>query len=661
VNRISGDPADNLERAIAAYEAALTVRTREAVPLYWADTQTNLGAAYSKRILGNRADNQEKAIAAYEAALTVRTREALPREHVRTGRLLGAARAEARAWRSADLAYASARDAFLLLFGQGLNEAEARDLIGEAGPLFAEAAFAAAQLGDSQKALALASEGRARLMAVALRLQTLDLPADDRRRLDQLRAEIRLQERTAEATQGTERAAAVERLVGLRHELLGLVKDADAAGTAAHASALTQAHALAGKRGAVVVPIVTRFGTKILVVRSRSGPAGLAAVDLPELTTDKLDALVRGDSKGGKAGSWLGAYNINYLQGVELERRWPEWLVAIGGLGPDLWRLFGARLEKALKAAGVTPGARLVWLPTGALGILPLGLALDSGTGRRLGDSYEIVYGPSLESLAFAQTQIARQAPRTLAAVVNPTGDLAGTEKEGKVVASHFPAEGHMVLARAQATSESVLAALKGKTYWHFASHGTFSWTDARQSALVMYGREVLSVGTLLETGGLGRPRLVVLSACETGLYDISRNPDEFIGLPGAFMALGAAGVLSTLWPVDDTATALLIARFYDLHMGGRLAPPAALRQAQLWLRQATNADLQAYARGAAGRGRRENRHLSEIARELSEAALKRSRNAALIVWIPAKGRASRLARPYAHPYFWAGFIYTGL
>jgi tetratricopeptide (TPR) repeat protein len=208
--RIGGDRADNLEKAIAAYEAALTVRTREALPIYWAYTQTNLGVAYSERILGDRAGNLEKAIAAYEAALTVRTREALPRDHLFTGRLLGGARGEARAWRRADLAYASARDAFLLLFGQGLNEAEARDLIGEAGPLFAEAAFAAAQLGDSEKALALASEGRARLMAVALKLQTLDLPADKRRRLDQLRVELRLQERTAEATQGTERAAAVE-------------------------------------------------------------------------------------------------------------------------------------------------------------------------------------------------------------------------------------------------------------------------------------------------------------------------------------------------------------------------------------------------------------------------------------------------------------------
>ena len=45
--------------------------------------------------------------------------------------------------------------------------------------------------------------------------------------------------------------------------------------------------------------------------------------------------------------------------------------------------------------------------------------------------------------------------------------------------------------------------------------------------------------------------------------------------------ALGAAGVLGTLWPVSDAATALLMAKFYDLHLEAGLDPPTALNQAQ--------------------------------------------------------------------------------
>jgi CHAT domain-containing protein len=227
------------------------------------------------------------------------------------------------------------------------------------------------------------------------------------------------------------------------------------------------------------------------------------------------------------------------------------------------------------------------------------------------------------------------------------------------------------MLAREAATPAAVLAALKGKTHWHFASHGTFSWADARDSALIMHGLARLSVGRLLEANGLGHPRLVVLSACETGLYDINSNPDEFIGLPGTFTALGATGVLGTLWPVSDAATTLLIARFYDLHLGQGLPPPTALSRSQAWLRQATNVDLQAYARAAARRGQLKSRHLRDIEQELGADALQSSRNNALVEWAtpdptraPNKkvyGSPNRVARPYAHPYFWAGFIYTGL
>jgi CHAT domain-containing protein len=73
---------------------------------------------------------------------------------------------------------------------------------------------------------------------------------------------------------------------------------------------------------------------------------------------------------------------------------------------------------------------------------------------------------------------------------------------------------------------------------------------------------------------------LVVLSACETGLYDINRSPDEFIGLPGTFMALGAAGVVGTLWPVDHRPSDLQVLRL--LPQRGA-PPPTALKRAQAW------------------------------------------------------------------------------
>jgi CHAT domain-containing protein len=155
----------------------------------------------------------------------------------------------------------------------------------------------------------------------------------------------------------------------------------------------------------------------------------------------------------------------------------------------------------------------------------------------------------------------------------------------------------------------------------------------------------------------------VVLSACETGLAEITSNPDEFIGLPGTFTSLGAAGVLGTLWPVSDSATALLIAKFYELHIEKQLAPPTALHQAQIWLRQASGDEIDAYARGAVAQGRLESRHLAEIEQELSTDGPPQDRATVqdgvrtTVTTGAVKGDKPR----YAHPYYWAGFIHTGL
>jgi Tetratricopeptide repeat len=84
LNRINGSRADNLERAIEFYQNALTVYTFEDFPEQWATTQNNLAVAYSNRINGSRANNLEKAIAFYQAALTVYILEDFPEDWAMT-------------------------------------------------------------------------------------------------------------------------------------------------------------------------------------------------------------------------------------------------------------------------------------------------------------------------------------------------------------------------------------------------------------------------------------------------------------------------------------------------------------------------------------------------------------------------------------------------
>jgi tetratricopeptide (TPR) repeat protein len=84
-----GDPVANVQRAIAACEAALSFFTEENFPVDWAGTQNNLGVAYFYLPTGHRAANLEKAITAYEAALRVRTENEFPIDWATTQNNLG--------------------------------------------------------------------------------------------------------------------------------------------------------------------------------------------------------------------------------------------------------------------------------------------------------------------------------------------------------------------------------------------------------------------------------------------------------------------------------------------------------------------------------------------------------------------------------------------
>jgi CHAT domain-containing protein len=97
---------------------------------------------------------------------------------------------------------------------------------------------------------------------------------------------------------------------------------------------------------------------------------------------------------------------------------------------------------------------------------------------------------------------------------------------------------------------------------------------------------------------------------------------------------------------VDDTATALLMERFYQNLLGRRpgLAKPlpkaAALAEAKEWLR---------------GLPRQE---ALERAAQLSQGVVRgKGRPALPAVELPAVAKEER---PFAHPYYWAAFVLIG-
>ena len=108
--------------------------------------------------------------------------------------------------------------------------------------------------------------------------------------------------------------------------------------------------------------------------------------------------------------------------------------------------------------------------------------------------------------------------------------------------------------------------------------------SDALRCGLVLAktGKTMETDGILTTAEIFGLPlnaELVVLSACQTGLGEISS--DGVAGLSRAFLYAGASSLIVSLWSVSDEVTQDLMVKFYEeLSRDGNKA--RALRAAQL-------------------------------------------------------------------------------
>ncbi|MBM2839110.1 MAG: hypothetical protein HW415_1735, partial [Deltaproteobacteria bacterium] len=156
--------------------------------------------------------------------------------------------------------------------------------------------------------------------------------------------------------------------------------------------------------------------------------------------------------------------------------------------------------------------------------------------------------------------------------------DLPFAEREAGSIGREF--EGSEILLRKEATETRVREDIGGVEGVHFASHGIYDSSTPLFSSLKLT-KDSANDGNLTanEVFSLNlRASIVMMSACQTGLGKLTTG-DEIIGLNRAFIYAGAPSIISTLWRVNDAASAMLVKRFYRYYKKSDLAESIRLAQ----------------------------------------------------------------------------------
>lgn len=202
---------------------------------------------------------------------------------------------------------------------------------------------------------------------------------------------------------------------------------------------------------------------------------------------------------------------------------------------------------------------------------------------------------------------------------------LPGTEEEVSHIIQVYPNTQNF--NRTECTETSIKNEAETADVIHIATHGVLNKYQPTFSYLLMNPDDIndgqLTVNEIFDLNL--KAELVVLSACETGLGELTSG-DELTGLSRAFLYAGSRSIIVSLWKVDDAATSLLMTRMHQ-YLSVNRNPALALAQAQ-----------------------------KELSRESFK--INQDRSLPTISWSDRLLNASKELK--SHPYFWSAFVLIG-
>lgn len=712
-----------LRRTIADYRNALQGYTRQSHPELWATVHACIAELFMIYAVEDQQEDAKEALFYLDEALTIYTKEAMPYDFQRMQLNRAVMLERLGRLEEAHEALLQVREVDRELVVLAPDDVSRRNIIAffARHDIYTRDALLLLQLDPprSEEAAVALEEGRAQALRLALNIGRIDPqhmqdPAarqraeafvaarDTWRRLQQQNnmQELSVNNRFLEAAQTRyrEQAQALEQAY---HNFLQASKvireydDPDFLAPPARFEDITEALSEPGTALIYLVPGPksplgmstqdnmlflegTDEGFAFIVGKTSDGTIHSEYMPLPRLTTNAVIFLFRNqtDEMEQKGQQQRGPL-------IRLERA----IQTLGELG--LNDVAHALVERELY--------KITIIPYGRLGLFPLAavqIKQSDDSNYYLGDRFEITYSPSayVAAISHRRANEAMQLPvssQTIVTAGNPQPqplprqfkNLPYASAEADTLRKIAASSGYPVvhLPPLQITKHQLLPLLQGEndtnsdmkavTFAHLAIHGEYILEEPRNSRLLFAGTPgrpeqewSISLGEILDGMlDLRGLRLLLLSACQTSVVDIQKTPDEVVGISAAFLQAGVAGVIATLWNVDDRATYLLMSRFAQLYFGsqGRLSPASALAQAQHWLREeatyqvlTTNPllSIPAVSEEASISGER-GQEVSYKQRQ----ALQDIRDHFLEI-----AQADPHGLPFADPQYWAAFIVSG-
>lgn len=581
----------------------------------------------------------EDAIAVGREAIAKLRPTSSPRECARAAGRQGALLAAQGEWDEAADAFRDANEAAELMFHARLDtksrELEARN----AGQLSRWGSVALAGAGDATGAALMLESGRTRELRRRVQLG----PAEEQR-LDALPEDLRdaymaATAELAESPLGPASTASAREL----QEVLALIRTVPGFEDFATGARLEDLTAAAEPDWPLVYVNPTPAGLLLLRVETDSeGPT--------------VDSLVLETPTAWQVFMRLMAGRIADTPELVGDSEFHSYLGSIVGYGTagledaldEALPWIGASIAKPIaKWLGETDASGVTLVTCGPIGAVPIAAAPwdENGAPTHLLDHYEVRYAPSA---ILSATSLRRSAERVdldpyLVALADPTRTLDAAGPEVEEIARQFG--GRVASAEGEdASSDFLRSNIDKATHVHLACHAGGGLFDPEDAAVELSdGRlsalEMTAVGQLYS-------RLVVISACQTAIPEITAAPGEVFASSTVVLIAGSACAIASMWAVDDTATAILMTRLYEEMIVNGMRPPEALRRAQLWLRDMTEERETAFLD--------EHPALNAEVRRRTEVGNPPGRRG------PDTPAGTGGNRPFSHPVNWAPFIAVG-